>query len=90
MLHCAGRPGGAASADLQPSQLASPALPAAQQLGSLPAYNFVRKAASDYGWDWGPAFAPAGIPGAVELLGYSTAVLTGASRRRQAACCNTS
>ena len=23
--------------------------------------NFVRKAQSDFGWDWGPAFVPAGI-----------------------------
>ena len=48
-----------------------------QQVGSLPGYNFIRKAASDFGWDWGPAFAPAGISGAVELHGRSTAVLTG-------------
>ena len=25
--------------------------------------NFVRKAGSDFGWDWGPAFVPAGIGG---------------------------
>ena len=25
------------------------------------ARNFVRKAQSDFGWDWGPAFVPAGI-----------------------------
>jgi len=23
--------------------------------------NFVRKTQSDFGWDWGPAFVPAGI-----------------------------
>lgn len=51
--------------------------PRMQQVGSLPGYNFIRKAASDFGWDWGPAFAPAGISEAVELHGRSTAVLTG-------------
>lgn len=49
-----------------------------QQVGALPAYNFIRKAASDFGWDWGPAFAPAGINGRVLLRGRSTAVLAGA------------
>ncbi|CAM9951840.1 unnamed protein product, partial [Scytosiphon promiscuus] len=34
--------------------------------------NFARKAASDFGWDWGPAFAPAGLPGAVSLTVTST------------------
>ena len=48
-----------------------------QQVGAIPGYNFVRKAASDFGWDWGPAFAPAGITGTVELRGHSSAVLTG-------------
>lgn len=30
--------------------------------------NFVRKAGSDFGWDWGPAYVPAGINGAVQLI----------------------
>jgi hypothetical protein len=42
-------------------------------------YNFLRKPASDFGWDWGPAFAPSGIYGGVELVGYSAGMLTGAS-----------
>lgn len=34
-------------------------------------------AASDFGWDWGPSFAPAGIGGSLELRSYSTAFLNG-------------
>jgi beta-mannosidase len=41
-------------------------------------YNFLRKPASDFGWDWGPAYAPSGVYGAVDLVGYSAGVLTGA------------
>ncbi|KAL4437114.1 hypothetical protein ABPG75_004253 [Micractinium tetrahymenae] len=58
-------------------------VPATQQVGSLPAYNFIRKAASDFGWDWGPAFAPAGINGPVELRGRSTPALAGMAVRQQ-------
>ena len=29
--------------------------------------NFVRKPASDFGWDWGPSFVPTGLLGRVEL-----------------------
>jgi beta-mannosidase len=29
--------------------------------------NFLRKAGSDYGWDWGPAYAPSGITGSITL-----------------------
>lgn len=29
--------------------------------------NFIRKPAADFGWDWGPAFVPAGLPGRVLL-----------------------
>ncbi len=47
--------------------------------GGLSYYNFIRKPASDFGWDWGPAFAPAGIYGMVEIQAYSYAIMTGAS-----------
>jgi beta-mannosidase len=30
--------------------------------------NFMRKAGSDFGWDWGPAFAPSGLTGEVSLF----------------------
>ena len=42
-------------------------------------YNFLRKPASDFGWDWGPAFAPSGVYGDVSLVGYSAGMLTGAN-----------
>jgi beta-mannosidase len=29
--------------------------------------NFIRKAGSDYGWDWGPAYAPSGVTGPISL-----------------------
>ncbi|CAM9824466.1 unnamed protein product, partial [Ectocarpus fasciculatus] len=34
--------------------------------------NFARKAGADFGWDWGPAFVPAGLPGSVSLTVTST------------------
>jgi beta-mannosidase len=37
--------------------------------------NFVRKAGSDFGWDWGPAFVPAGVHGGVEIIQSSVGVL---------------
>lgn len=46
-------------------------------MGSMPGYNFIRKAASDFGWDWGPAFAPSGISGPVYLHAYSQPFITG-------------
>ena len=49
----------------------------ANAAGGLSYYNFIRKPASDFGWDWGPAFAPAGIYGMVEIQAYSYAIMTG-------------
>ena len=43
-------------------------MPYTKQLGSTGQYNFIRKAASDFGWDWGPSFGPAGISAGVELI----------------------
>ena len=53
------------------------------ELQSIAPYNFLRKPASDFGWDWGPAFAPSGIYGSVKLQAYSSGVLTGAGVRQQ-------
>ena len=53
------------------------------ELQSVAPYNFVRKPASDFGWDWGPAFAPSGIYGSVKLVAYSSGILTGAGVRQQ-------
>jgi beta-mannosidase len=46
---------------------------------SVAPYNFLRKPASDFGWDWGPAFAPSGIYGGVRLEAFSVGALTGAT-----------
>lgn len=35
--------------------------PGVEQLYEFPNRQFMRKEQSDFGWDWGPAFAPAGI-----------------------------
>lgn len=40
----------------------------------------LRKPASDSGWDWGPAFSPAGLPGRVELLLLRAPLLRGEMR----------
>jgi hypothetical protein len=53
-------------------------VPGLTQPGGLGYYNYLRKPASDFGWDWGPAFTPAGIYGSVQLQAYSGAFLTGA------------
>mmetsp|Transcript_29005 Transcript_29005/g.63450 ORF Transcript_29005/g.63450 Transcript_29005/m.63450 type:complete len:1018 (-) Transcript_29005:480-3533(-) len=34
-------------------------------------FNFVRKTASDFGWDWGPAYVPQGIMGRVSLVTFA-------------------
>lgn len=57
---------------------------ALQQRGAHGQYNFLRKPASDFGWDWGPGFAPSGIGGPVWLRGYSAPFLAGVA---PAACC---
>ena len=46
-------------------------------------WNFLRKPASDFGWDWGPAFAPAGIAGGVRLVAHSAGFLSGATVRQE-------
>jgi len=45
-------------------------------VGTLPHYNFARKGASDSGWDWGPAFSPAGVYTAPRLVARSAMLLT--------------
>lgn len=30
--------------------------------------NFIRKAGSDFGWDWGPAYVPSGLTGSISLF----------------------
>jgi len=52
-------------------------MPTNQAPGAFKHFSFIRKPASDFGWDWGPAFAPAGIHGQVQLLALSTAVVRG-------------
>ena len=38
--------------------------------------NFVRKAQSDFGWDWGPAFAPVGLWKDVSLISFDEFILS--------------
>ncbi|KAK9831681.1 hypothetical protein WJX74_005808 [Apatococcus lobatus] len=58
-------------------------VPSMQGPGMLPHYNFLRKTASDFGWDWGPALMPAGILGPVRLEAYSSAILEEVSIRQR-------
>ncbi|MGW5329705.1 glycoside hydrolase family 2 protein [Streptomyces sp. NPDC004014] len=51
-----------------------------EEWGELPStydepFNYVRKMASNFGWDWGPTLVTAGIWKPVELLSWSTARL---------------
>ncbi|KAK9834074.1 hypothetical protein WJX81_007934 [Elliptochloris bilobata] len=56
-------------------------VPSLQEVQVAP-FNFLRKPASDFGWDWGPAFAPAGIYGPVKLQAYSSAFVEAVSTRQ--------
>ena len=38
--------------------------------------QFVRKTQSDFGWDWGPAFVPAGIWQNISVVTFNTAYVT--------------
>jgi hypothetical protein len=49
--------------------------------GGFEHFNFLRKPASDWGWDWGPAFAPSGIHGDVQLLALDYALIQGDNRQ---------
>lgn len=50
-------------------------------------YNFLRKPPADFGWDWGPALAPAGIYGGVLLVAYNTVYITGEMICLRQSCC---
>lgn len=58
-------------------------IPYTKQLGSTGQYNFIRKPASDFGWDWGPSFAPSGISGSIELVTKKSAVLVDVGLRQE-------
>lgn len=34
--------------------------------------NFIRKAGSDFGWDWGPAYVPSGVTGSISMYQSKT------------------
>lgn len=42
-------------------------VPHTNQVMSVGHYNMIRKTASDFGWDWGPAFVPPGVRGRILL-----------------------
>ena len=50
-------------------------LPVSDPSDEIPYRNFIRKAQSDFAWDWGPGFAPSGVWKHVELRAYSAAVI---------------
>lgn len=52
-----------------PDQLENPDGPASS-VYEYPARNFVRKTQSDFGWDWGPAYAPVGPHKPAYLVGF--------------------
>lgn len=67
-------PAAAAAAQRYPYDVPAASAPYAQ-----PHYNFLRKPAADFGWDWGPAFGASGLHGGVGLLLFDdgAAVLQG-------------
>jgi beta-mannosidase len=52
-----------------PDQLENPDGPASS-VYEYPARNFIRKTQSDFGWDWGPAYAPVGPHKPAYLIGF--------------------
>ena len=54
-------------------------LPVSDPAGELPYRNFLRKAQSDSGWDWGGGFGPSGIWKHAELRAFDEAVLQDAT-----------
>ena len=46
--------------------------------GAFPHFSFLRKPASDWGWDWGPAIAPSGIHSPIKLIHLIEPMLRGA------------
>ena len=50
-------------------------LPVADPANEIPFRNFIRKAQSDFGWDWGIGLAPSGIWKSVRIIAYNTAVI---------------
>jgi len=53
-------------------------VPRSVQLGSIPNGNFLRKGQSDFGWDWGPAFAGSGVWMPMRLVAFQQARVVGA------------
>ncbi len=56
----------------------TPTVPTHQAPGAFGHFAFIRKPASDLGWDWGPALAPAGVHGDVLLVSYCQPYVAGA------------
>jgi len=50
-------------------------VPHDQHSGSRGEYNMIRKTASDFGWDWGPAFAGSGVWQPLRLVAFQAARL---------------